>query len=64
MFKRRLQEQGYLDGKLYIDKTIHVDFKEITAGKFLQIAEISNDRKSAVVIPSSGIGAFLATLQR
>ncbi|HZX35669.1 MAG TPA: hypothetical protein VFF54_04180 [Thermodesulfobacteriota bacterium] len=51
--------------KLYIEsKTIHVDFKENNGGRFLQIAEISNDRKSTVVIPSSGIGAFLATLQK
>ena len=45
-------------------KTIHVDFKENDGGRFLQIAEISNDRKSTVVIPSSGITAFLATLQK
>ncbi len=51
--------------KLLIEnKTIHVDFKENHGGKFLQIAEISNDRKSTIIIPYSGFTLFLETLQK
>ena len=42
-----------LSEKLQIEnKTIFVDLKENDGGRFLQIAEISNDRRSTVVIPS------------
>ena len=45
--------------KLHIEnKTIYVDLKENDGGKFLQVAEISNDRRSTVVIPSTGLDAF------
>ena len=51
--------------KLLIEnKTIHVDFKENQGGKFLQIAEISNDRKSTIIIPYSGFTLFIETLQK
>lgn len=49
--------------KLYIEnKTIYVDLKENEGGKFLQVAEISNDRRSTVVIPSTGLGEFIEAL--
>ena len=45
--------------KLHIEnKTLFVDLKENDGGKFLQIAELSNDRRSTVVIPFSGLGAL------
>jgi hypothetical protein len=51
--------------RLHIEsKTIHLDLKENEGGRFLQIAEISNDRKSTVVIPLSGLSAFVETLGR
>ena len=38
--------------KLHIEnKTLFVDLKENEGGRFLQIAELSNDRRSTVVIP-------------
>ncbi|HBG47869.1 MAG TPA: DNA-binding protein [Deltaproteobacteria bacterium] len=51
--------------KLHIEnKTIFVDLKENEGGKFLQIAELSNDRRSTVVIPLSGLAAFMEVLQK
>lgn len=51
--------------KLHIEnKTLFVDLKENDGGKFLQIAELSNDRRSTVVVPASGLAVFLETLQK
>ncbi|MBI3755005.1 MAG: DNA-binding protein [Deltaproteobacteria bacterium] len=51
--------------RLHIEnKTIFVDLKENDGGKFLQIAEISNDRRSTVVIPHSGLSAFVEAIQK
>jgi hypothetical protein len=51
--------------KLHIEnKTIFVDLKENEGGKFVQIAELSNDRRSTVVIPFSGMGDFQEALQK
>lgn len=51
--------------KLQIEnKTIYVDLKENEGGRFLQIAELSNDRRSTVVIPYSGLSLFLESVQK
>ena len=51
--------------KLHIEnKTIYVDLKENEGGKFLQVAEISNDRRSTVVIPSTGLGEFIEAVKK
>ena len=51
--------------KLQIEnKTIYVDLKENDGGRFLQIAELSNDRRSTVVIPCSGLPVFLESIQK
>lgn len=51
--------------KLQVEnKTLFVDLKENDGGRFLQIAELSNDRRSTVVIPLSGLPAFLEVLQK
>lgn len=51
--------------KLHIEnKTLFVDLKENDRGRFLQIAELSNDRKSTVVIPLSGLNTFIEALQK
>ncbi|HBO84153.1 MAG TPA: hypothetical protein DD641_04095, partial [Deltaproteobacteria bacterium] len=51
--------------KLQIEnKTIYVDLKENDGGRFLQIAELSNDRRSTVVIPHSGLDIFLESIQK
>lgn len=51
--------------KLHIEnKTLFVDLKENDGGRFLQIAELSNDRRSTVVIPYSGLESFMETLQK
>src|SRR4030067_316048 len=44
--------------------TRFVDLKENDGGRFLQIAELSNDRRSTVVIPLSGLAAFMEVLQK
>lgn len=51
--------------KLHIEnKTLFVDFKENEGGKFLQIAELSNDKRSTVIIPDSGIIEFIDVVQK
>ncbi|MBI5682292.1 MAG: DNA-binding protein [Deltaproteobacteria bacterium] len=51
--------------KLQVEnKTIYVDLKENDGGRFLQIAELSNDRRSTVVIPYSGLDLFLESIQK
>ena len=51
--------------KLHIEnKTLFIDLKENEGGKYLQIAELSNDRRSTVVIPYSGLELFHETLQQ
>ncbi|HHL40312.1 MAG TPA: DNA-binding protein [Deltaproteobacteria bacterium] len=51
--------------KLRIEhKTIIVDLKENDGGMFVQIAELSNDRRSTVVIPLSGVELFKVALER
>lgn len=51
--------------KLHIEnKTIFVDLKENEGGKFIQIAELSNDRRSTVVIPFTGIEDFMGAIQK
>ncbi len=51
--------------KLHIEnKTLFVDLKENEGGRFLQIAELSNDRRSTVVVPLSGLAVFIEALQK
>lgn len=51
--------------KLHIEnKTLFVDLKENDGGRFVQIAELSNDRRSTVVIPYSGYDEFMEALQK
>jgi hypothetical protein len=51
--------------KMHIEnKTIFVDLKENDGGKFLQIAELSNDRRSTVVIPFTGFDQFMDSLKK
>ncbi len=51
--------------KLHIEnKTLFVDLKENEGGRFLQIAELSNDRRRTVVIPMSGLAMFIESLQK
>lgn len=54
-----------LSEKLHIEnKTLFVDLKENEGGKFVQIAELSNDRRSTVVIPFTGIEDFMGAVQK
>ncbi|MBI5491827.1 MAG: PUR family DNA/RNA-binding protein [Deltaproteobacteria bacterium] len=65
MKKEGVKSRILASEKLHIEnKTLFVDLKENEVGKFLQIAELSNDRRSTVVIPISGMQAFLETLQK
>lgn len=51
--------------KLHIEnKTLFIDLKENESGRFLQIAELSNARRSMVIIPERGIDTFLETVRR
>ena len=51
--------------KLHIEnKTIFIDLKENEGGRYVQIAELSNDRRSTVVIPLNGCGVFIEALSK
>ncbi len=51
--------------KLHIEnKTLFVDLRENSRGRFMQIAELSNDRKSTVVVPLSGLDMFIESLKK
>ena len=51
--------------KLHIEnKTLFIDLRENDGGQFIQIAELSNDRRSTVVIPFTGSVQFLEALGR
>ncbi len=51
--------------KLHIEnKTLFIDLRENEGGQFIQIAELSNDRRSTVVIPFTGSAQFLEALGR
>ncbi len=65
MKKEGIRSRILATEKLHIEnKTLFVDLKENDGGKFIQIAEISNDRKSTIVIPFSGHQKFMETLQK
>lgn len=65
MKKEGAKSRVVFSEKLQIEnKTIFVDLKENDGGKFLQIAELSNDRRSTVVIPHSGLSVFLEAVQK
>lgn len=63
--KEGVKSKVIASDKLHIEnKTLFVDLKENDGGRFLQIAELSNDRRSTVVIPMSGVDAFIEALQK
>ncbi|MBI5643804.1 MAG: DNA-binding protein [Deltaproteobacteria bacterium] len=65
MKKDGAKSKVLLSDKLHIEnKTLFVDLKENEGGRFLQIAELSNDRRSTVVIPFSGLEAFMQSLTK
>lgn len=63
--KRTNKSKTIYSEKLHIEnKTLFIDFKENEGGKFLQIAELSNDKRSTVIIPDSGIMEFIDVVQK
>ncbi len=65
MKKEGVKSRVLSSEKLHVEnKTLFVDLKENDLGRFLQIAELSNDRRSTVVIPLSGLAAFMEVLQK
>ncbi|MBI5467577.1 MAG: DNA-binding protein [Deltaproteobacteria bacterium] len=65
MRKEGVKSRVLTSDKLHIEnKTLFVDLKENEGGRFLQIAELSNDRRSTVVIPISGLDAFMEALKK
>ncbi len=51
--------------KLHIEnKTLFIDLKENDGGLFVQIAELSNNRRSTVVIPLNGCEEFIEALSK
>lgn len=65
MKKEGVKSRVLSSDKLHIEnKTLFVDLKENEGGRFLQIAELSNDRRSTVVIPLSGLASFIESVQK
>ncbi len=65
MRKEGVKSRVLMSDKLHIEnKTLFVDLKENDGGRFLQIAELSNDRRSTVVIPISGLDVFLEAVKK
>ena len=65
MMKRGAKSSILHSDKLHVEnKTLFVDFKENDGGRFMQIAELSNDKRSTVIIPESGIQDFMAVVQK
>lgn len=65
MRKDGVKSRVIASDKLHIEnKTLFVDLKENDGGRFLQIAELSNDRRSTVVIPFSGLTLFMEALHK
>lgn len=65
MKKDGVKSKVLLSEKLHIEnKTLFLDLKENDGGRFLQIAELSNDRRSTVVIPASGLDVFMETMAK
>lgn len=65
MKKEGAKSRVIASDKLHIEnKTLFVDLKENDGGRFLQIAELSNDRRSTVVIPLSGLTLFMESLHK
>lgn len=63
--KEGVKSRVLMSDKLHIEnKTLFVDLKENDGGRFLQIAELSNDRRSTVVIPVSGLDIFMEALKK
>jgi len=63
--KEGIKSRVIASDKLHIEnKTFFVDMKENDVGRFLQIAELSNDRRSTVVIPLSGLETFMQALHK
>ncbi len=63
--KDGVKSRVLISEKLQIEnKTLFLDLKENDGGRFFQIAELSNDRRSTVVIPASGLTEFLDSLKR
>jgi len=65
MRKDGVKSRVLMSDKLHIEnKTLFVDLKENDGGRFLQIAELSNDRRSTVVIPISGLDIFIDAVKK
>jgi len=63
--KRENKSKVIETNKLHIEnKTIYVDLKENEGGKFVQIAELSNDRRSMVIIPETGVNDFIEVVTK
>ncbi len=63
--KRETKSRIIESNKLHIEnKTLFVDLKENEGGRFIQIAELSNDKRSMVIIPETGIDTFIDVIKK
>ncbi len=63
--KREAKSRIIESNKLHIEnKTLFVDLKENEGGRFIQIAELSNDKRSMVIIPETGIDTFIDVIKK
>ncbi len=63
--KRENKSKLIETNKLHVEnKTLYVDLKENDGGRFVQIAELSNDRRSMVIIPETGLNDFIKVVTK
>jgi hypothetical protein len=45
-------------------KHFHLEFRENDRGKFLRITEETHGRRNTVIVPSTGVGEFIAAIDQ
>jgi PurA ssDNA and RNA-binding protein len=61
-----LKMDNFIEAKeLQIErKHFHVEFRENDRGKFLRITEEAHGRRNTIIVPSTGVGEFIAAIDQ
>jgi PurA ssDNA and RNA-binding protein len=64
--RRFLKMDNIIEAKeLQIErKHFHVEFRENDRGKFLRITEEAHGRRNTIIVPSTGVGEFIAAIDQ
>lgn len=63
MNKQRLSKELFSKKLIVKGKTLFVEAKENEKGKYLQITELSNDKRSGIFIPVDNVDEFSDTIR-